>query len=695
MDDSIASSLISSLRLFNSLVGQHRIKTITEVPLPAWNDELGRLRVWAANIGAHQSGQSSLDYRLRDASHIKVQINNLLGDLQALLRDAEELVSVESSPTIPDRQSSDNSGCQDSLNTSDSIGRMGDEEGDESELQQIHREIKDAINCLYKMSMLIRNPARHDRVVGSRKGETAVFEPYDRNHVSHKFPHADNSVIGRLGLAITRRRQDLKYREKHRLKMGQGISQHTHDAMSEGATNIESYREKEMTMISSTIATDFEGPHIEFEDATSTSGISRTSYAASIEGGGTISVPPPPRESAHEQPFECPYCYFVITIKNRRAWTRHVFKDIMPYSCVFPGCRNAAKLYSSRREWFHHEMTLHMKSYCGDAYYVMCPLCQEVDVPRQRIERHLARHLEELALFALPQNSEEDEVGPNDSRVGIDDAPSDSESDKEVDENTYMAEQEDCSEGDHSSDAQQSQETNSVTALLTQIDSEPKKVTFQLLPDQDSELRPEAPLTSLIHAHDTAESIFASLKNFYGFDNNSELDLQDSYGNKILPNGLNIVHNMTIYVRIIAQKPPKPPAGLKPGAVIAYEGYIFDRLDGWEIASRRPIQYSQDDLAKKMGKKGPTDIIDQMRKMNAARRAQINQLIEEKARDEKEPWYEWSPVAVENGRSRVTKKGGKDVREVLSMDVFIVRKAKKDIPVEKEEKKDESRPYQV
>jgi hypothetical protein len=58
------------MRLFVELIDSEWLAQFeTEVSVRKWEDELGRLRVWAANIGAHQSGQSSLDYRLRDASH--------------------------------------------------------------------------------------------------------------------------------------------------------------------------------------------------------------------------------------------------------------------------------------------------------------------------------------------------------------------------------------------------------------------------------------------------------------------------------------------------------------------------------------------------------------------------------------------------------------------------------------------------
>jgi hypothetical protein len=70
MATSISSLLIECLGLFNALVARRDLVSHdAEVPVTLWADELGRLRVWAANIGAHQTGQSSLDYRLRDASH--------------------------------------------------------------------------------------------------------------------------------------------------------------------------------------------------------------------------------------------------------------------------------------------------------------------------------------------------------------------------------------------------------------------------------------------------------------------------------------------------------------------------------------------------------------------------------------------------------------------------------------------------
>ena len=372
MASSISSKLIPCLRSFNALLTHPELAAHeAEVPHAAWQDELGRLRIWAANIGAHQTGQSSLDYRLRDASHISQQISKLLEDLCFNLREIEEILA------------------DDPL-----LGQESDGE-EETEIQQLFHELSNIIKCLYQMSMLIRKPARHDRLRHSHMDDAKAYQPFDRDHVAHKYPEADSATVERLGLAISRRRVDLRYRERHHAKLSQGI-EHAHDDTKPETTSV---------VLSQTIATDYrENTYINLDDAASTSGLSQTSYAPSLVGGGANCVPPLPKEAAGEQPFQCPCCYFLITIKNERSWTRHVFKDIMPYICVYPNCSTPNKLYESRHEWFDHEVKVHLKpKTASDATFeIGCPLCNSVKSVAQ-LERHLARHLEELALFALPR----------------------------------------------------------------------------------------------------------------------------------------------------------------------------------------------------------------------------------------------------------------------------------------------------
>lgn len=44
-------------------------------------DEFDRFKIWAGNIAAHRKGRRSLEYRLRDASHLKDETHNLFSAL--------------------------------------------------------------------------------------------------------------------------------------------------------------------------------------------------------------------------------------------------------------------------------------------------------------------------------------------------------------------------------------------------------------------------------------------------------------------------------------------------------------------------------------------------------------------------------------------------------------------------------------
>ena len=58
-------------------------------------DLRGRFKVWAKNIGAHQTGRSSLDYRLRDSSHLKTRVVRFLKDLSEQLSDGTWLLMFQ------------------------------------------------------------------------------------------------------------------------------------------------------------------------------------------------------------------------------------------------------------------------------------------------------------------------------------------------------------------------------------------------------------------------------------------------------------------------------------------------------------------------------------------------------------------------------------------------------------------------
>lgn len=65
--------------LYNSLQNKNKESELSTV---AVENELGRFRIWASNIGATHTGRFSLDYRLRDAEYLYVDAVSLLEDIK-------------------------------------------------------------------------------------------------------------------------------------------------------------------------------------------------------------------------------------------------------------------------------------------------------------------------------------------------------------------------------------------------------------------------------------------------------------------------------------------------------------------------------------------------------------------------------------------------------------------------------------
>ena len=386
MDVSIKITFEATRKAFRDFLESIQNPVVTtsqELNVETWQDEFGRLCMWAANIGAHQTGQSSLDFRLRDSLHIRQQIIKLLDQIPKTLLEVKDAVVESDDEDI------------------ESLGESQSEDEDpQTQTQQLRESVATTINCLFEMSMLVRKPAQRDHRMGSNKADVAYFEPFDRNHVRDKFPRADEWLIARLGQAITRRRQYLRYRERHAMKLRQGLDPGTigHD---------------DSEILSQTVATESQNLNVAIDDQRSESGYSITSYAPTLMGGGNITIPAPPKASKDGKAFECPYCYFIIAVQGSGSWNRHVFGDLQPYVCTEMECTSPNKLYTTRHEWLQHLMAVHHQegpsgsSSTESAKDATCALCSAVLPDRKQLTRHLARHLQELSLFLLPSAAED------------------------------------------------------------------------------------------------------------------------------------------------------------------------------------------------------------------------------------------------------------------------------------------------
>ncbi|KAJ2989830.1 hypothetical protein NUW58_g3267 [Xylaria curta] len=442
----ISDHVVQCLQDFRatSLELRERSETVREKLL----DEFARFKLWAGNIGAHRKGRSSLDWRLRDASHLRGLVVNLLTDLKSALNDILSILDKElnagvGSVSLPNE-----------VPTLEGYIGPDDEVDDDTEVLEITADIEDIIGCLLRLSVSIRNPAPHDHFMASKFIDTSYFEEYDVEHVKAKLRHVDPALAYRLGKAISQRRQYFKYRETHHQKLMAGL-------------DLDSRRSEAgvQSTVASSIPTalkDSESSSLRLEEEeTSNSGASQTSYATSGPDSGRLKIPPLPKQ-ASDGPFECPYCYMMISVSTVIQWKRHVNADLRPYICLEPDCLTSEQQYAKRHEWVEHLNQKHWRVFrcpysCKSADFVTpshlenhlrqshpeissqkdlsmilnickrsrtwpeeteCPLCLQVLHSKREYARHVGRHQTELALFALPNTGEdinEDEEEENQS----------------------------------------------------------------------------------------------------------------------------------------------------------------------------------------------------------------------------------------------------------------------------------------
>ncbi|KAF1915484.1 hypothetical protein BDU57DRAFT_274856 [Ampelomyces quisqualis] len=372
-------------------------------------DEIGRFRVFAGNLGALQKGHSSLDYRLRDSPLLS---SNALKFLQELEENIKEAVAIVTEVRLPYELQPKPEEANDDDDDNNSFFDEDEEEdenvGSRTELSMRFSEIQDIIDNLYKLSVRIRTPT-----IRSRSLKAATYKPkdadsgvdimseyakYDVQHVAevikqlsqpyqHQAESDHNYLINRLSSAITLRRRQFKYWKRHRDKLGVSTVQEeqtytagpgvdrpelpmrndTLEALPDIAIHVTDQDEEApshktgKTLLSGTEATQY---HQSLDEIVDTKSV--TSYAVTVKDihGKGVDLPPPPRVADGEKDFECPFCYIICPARygRGRAWRTHLLQDLQPYVCTYPDCDSSEQLFRSRREWQEHEAS-HRKAW--------------------------------------------------------------------------------------------------------------------------------------------------------------------------------------------------------------------------------------------------------------------------------------------------------------------------------------------
>ena len=229
----------------------------------------------------------------------------------------------------------------------------GSLEGDESELSDfecVMLDITHIITCLYKFSIVIQSPAPKKRLHKIALIDVSYFTEWDIKHIDEKFNsmNAQNFRIAkylseRLGKANTRRRQLLRYYEAHHEKIAKHIDDPSplKGGTQSGLTNTpkpveqtivtaptkmpdleEAATVHTMTKSQTTVSTIKDERYQAVVIERSEDQLSQTSYATSTNHRVRLRVPSPPNSNAAfvGEPFECPYCFTIIKIKDRQDW---------------------------------------------------------------------------------------------------------------------------------------------------------------------------------------------------------------------------------------------------------------------------------------------------------------------------------------------------------------------------------------
>ncbi|KAF3175554.1 hypothetical protein EYR41_008921 [Orbilia oligospora] len=373
----------------------------TQVSRRDWDIEIERYKIWANGVGVGYSGEnyeSSLDYRLRDASFLRYQVALILKLLSEHIENAIVLLKGERVPwedltrestepenpkddtqdTKPPQSESDDDTEEDSPwdFSSDDVSTNGDSPDDyvggndisrrstvsgivnihgpnartrtdfpAGEMAQIRHAIQTTISSLYALPT--RKAVIQDRLRGELPEEVTSFEDLDILYVKDKFPELAKSspeVATRLGKLMTRRREIL------------------HSRKNRGSRQLQP---SVSTMLKPT--GHLEGPIKGlrnsglFEPLEYTPLVPSTLASALLPEDLEVAVPRRPLgENGEElETFVCPYCCTVQEIKWEREWRAHVLQDLQPYVCTYPDCELGDFLFESREQWYQHELAKH------------------------------------------------------------------------------------------------------------------------------------------------------------------------------------------------------------------------------------------------------------------------------------------------------------------------------------------------
>ncbi|KAL8359498.1 hypothetical protein RB601_007806 [Gaeumannomyces tritici] len=427
---------------------------------------------WAANMGAmhNPSSKLSLEARLTGTEGVLRHIHGLLDDLFEAVEDVMTLALPQFQIDVDEAAATDNGNPLDQALRDEDQNEEGNDEADDGDdvfsAESLMEEMSDALRGLFRAGVLVRKASARDRFAHALKASRGQFlGQFDIEYAEQKFSKLRRLreesawLTRRLGNANSKRRQVQKYYRDHKLRLAAGEQ----TSREEDESRTEKLSSKATTLMPGQLRLQLLQDTLPEDE---NDAISLTSAVTTFEQGATLKLPRLALLSPDGEPFECPICFVLCACATEKSWKIHAYNDIRPYICTLGGPECEELMFPDRNSWFQHELSEHRSTFVcaicsANGFDTMtkfkdhvlvhgqlggeqvndllaagrqvqrefgasaCPFCVEWGDARghrgsgrvtgPQLKRHVATHLEQLALFSVPRDAI---CGPEDPQAG-------------------------------------------------------------------------------------------------------------------------------------------------------------------------------------------------------------------------------------------------------------------------------------
>jgi hypothetical protein len=338
----VPTTIVEAARLcaqsFVQIQSTHSLDLQSECEL---ENQLGRFKIWAGNLGVFAADTASADFRVKDDQDVKDVLINMLTRLREQI---QQLGRPSVLPTLQEEQVQDDDTLESPgpltasssfLNLSSDSDSAAHTESPPSDPQRRRgglTEVTDIINRLYRLSAVIRKPislsedTRVAKYIEKTKDSLDLedFRSYVKWQIRLWHQETTVQLIDRLSDTVMLRRKKLLYRERHQQKLNEGMNdwfmlRNPESAYHESQSSFEADRieSQDVGSVQKPVASVQKGVLFSATKASSIDPEAVRTYTKSVALSDVtksavarrekLDVPAPPKPQSRQEA-KCPYC---------------------------------------------------------------------------------------------------------------------------------------------------------------------------------------------------------------------------------------------------------------------------------------------------------------------------------------------------------------------------------------------------